>query len=418
MNSSTYNLKPLSFAIILGLTACGSSGGGGSGSGSGGGGGSNTTGSASGIFVDAEVAGLGYTTDSGVSGSTDANGAYSYNPGDTISFSVGGVNLGSVAGAPKCTPFDFGAASINIAQFIQSLDADGDPSNGIDINAAATALAGTTITSDAFLADNATFAANPEITAALTTTGDTLIDVATATQNLNDGTDSTFDAAELDSKIFVVIDPTENDIGIFSFDDVVTAEVSSVFASDTTAAGSDGIGTDETWVVGGDGVLTLTDVLDGTVTTVNRIGGSSNSISVNFSEAGAAALPATLLIPEDITAVSLGGDGTITLSKTYDVIDSDGTPLTITFNSDGTYAVPADGETGAYDVGVIAENTITLVNDAFPTEKTFVLIIDGDSTVVGETTSILILGSEVIGGPPADPDLQFNDIGVGSLTLK
>jgi len=403
MKLSYGKLKPLSFAILFGLTACGGGGGGG--------GSSNNAGSANGIFLDAEVVGLGYTTDSGVSGTTDANGTYSYNPGDNISFNVGGVNLGSVAGAPKCTPFDFGVASTNIARFIQSLDADGDPSNGIDITAANQALASTTIGSDAFLVDTPTYEANTDISGALTTAGGTDVGEAAAIANLTAGTDPTFDPNELDSKIFVVIDPTENDIGIISFDDAVTAEVFSVFASDTTAAGSDGMGTDETWVVDAGGVLTLTDVFDGTVTTVNRVGGSSNSISVNFSEGGGAALPATLLIPEDVTTADLSG-------KTYDVIDSDGTPLTITFNADLTYAIPAEGETGTYQVGVDAANTITLVDDAFPTEKAFVLIIDGDPTVVGNTANILILGAEAIGGDPADPDLQFNDIGVGSLTLK
>jgi hypothetical protein len=58
---------------------------------------SNTTATASltGTFVDAPVAGLSYTTSSGGSGTTDAEGQFNYAAGDTVTFSVGGLTLGS-----------------------------------------------------------------------------------------------------------------------------------------------------------------------------------------------------------------------------------------------------------------------------------------------------------------------------------
>ena len=40
----------------------------------------------SGLFLDAEVEGLTYTTDSGITGQTDANGTYKYLPGEKVSF--------------------------------------------------------------------------------------------------------------------------------------------------------------------------------------------------------------------------------------------------------------------------------------------------------------------------------------------
>lgn len=253
--SFSKSLLSLACAGVLasGVVACG---GDSDGSGTSGTGGEVGPTAASGVFLDAEVEGLSYSTDSGITGTTDENGTYTYLPGETVSFSVGGVNLGSVADAPKCTPFDFAAASTNIARFLQSLDADGDPTNGIDIVAANTALAGTTISSDAFLADDATFETNPDIAGALSATGDTLLDTATAEANLTAGTDDTFDVAELADKVFVVLDPTFGDIGVMSFDAIGT--VSSVFPEDTTAGGGDGAGFDENWTVGVDGVLTLT----------------------------------------------------------------------------------------------------------------------------------------------------------------
>lgn len=376
-----------------------------------------TTTAVSGLFLDAEVEGLTFTTDSGITGQTDANGTYNYLPGEQVSFSVGGVNIGTVDGAPKCTPFDFAAASTNIARFLQSLDADGDPTNGIDIVDANTALAGTTITSDVFVVDTATFEANTAITDAITDGGGTLISEQDAINNLNLGTDDTFEYAELEGKLFVVIDPIESDIGIISFDTIASgAEVYSVFAGETTDAGGDGLGADETWSVGTDGVLILTDTVDGIVTTVNRIGGSTSSISVTHSEDGAVPLPATLLIPQVITANDLGGDGVSITSKTYDVIDADGTPINVTFKSDGTFTDNTNNETGTYE----EDNTpgvILIVNDSFPDEVTFMIVMDGDPNVLGQTANILLLGAIPVGGTPIDPILSFINIGVGSVTL-
>lgn len=370
----------------------------------------------SGVFIDAEVEGLSYTTDSGITGTTDVNGTYTFIPGENVSFSVGGVNLGTVPGAPVCTPFDFAAASTNIARFIQSLDADDDPTNGIDLVAASAALAGTTISSDAFVGDDATFAANTDIQGALATTGDTLLDPAVAVANLNAGTDTTFDNAELEGKLFVVIDPVESDIGLFHFETIASgAKAFSIFAGDTTAAGGDGLEIIENWAVGADGVLTLVDTVDGTITTVKRVGGSSRSISVTHSEDGSAPLPATLLIPEDLTVADLGGNIVDVISKTYGGTDTDGSPIDITFNSDGTWTDITNSETGTYAQS--QPGMVVLTSDQYPEDITFLVLIDGDINVVGETVSMLILGGTIVSGPVDDPDIVFDGIGVASVTL-
>ncbi len=413
MNLSNCKLKSLSFAAILGLTACG-------------GGGSDTpatttvTGSSSGIFLDAEVGGLSYTTSSGVSGTTDANGTYTYNTSDTITFNVGGVTLGSVPAAPSCTPLDFGAASTNIARFIQSLDADGIPGNGIDLSAAATSLAGVTVDSSSFAL--ATFA--PEILAAIGTANRTDIGEAAALANLAAGTRTTFSNADIDGKLFVVIVPSESDIGIVSFDTISSgAAVFSVVAGDTIAGGGNGFGTDETWVVGTDGVLTLTDVVNGAVATVNRIGGSTRSVSVTISEDGLAPLPLTLLVPQAVTASDLGGDGSIAPGKSYDVVYIDGSTFTATFNADLSYSSTlSDGtpdDNGTYEVGGNGPNVVTLTSIKFPGDFVFLIYLDGNINNVGETVSILIAdATDIGGGTPTDPNLQFNSLGVGSATLK
>lgn len=374
----------------------------------------------SGLFLDAEVEGLSFTTDSGISGTTDENGTYTYLPGEDVNFSVGGVDLGTVAGAPVCTPFDFAAASTNIARFLQSLDADGDPSNGIDIVAASTALAGTTISSDAFLADTATFEANTDITGAITDGGGALITEAEALINLNLGTDNTFAPAELSDKLFVVLDPTNADIGVMLFEGNGT--VSSVFPEETTSGGGDGSSFDENWVINSSGQLVLTDPVEGFTTIVNRLGGSTRSISVTYSEDGASALPATLLIPQAITYDDLAGPG-IGDTRTFDVIDSDGTPLSVVITRSATaatYIVDANpNDTGTFIIDDIAPNVVTITDDGEPTEVTFMILLDGDPAVIDVTANVLFVGATIVGDPEAaDPDLEFSDIGVASFTLK
>lgn len=55
----------------------------------------------SGILVDAPVCGVNYTTSSGFSGVTDANGQFKFQPGDNVTFTAAGIKLGS--GTPVTT---------------------------------------------------------------------------------------------------------------------------------------------------------------------------------------------------------------------------------------------------------------------------------------------------------------------------
>ncbi|MEC8259230.1 MAG: hypothetical protein VX032_02325, partial [SAR324 cluster bacterium] len=96
-----------------------------------------------GVFVDSAVAGVTYTTSSGFSGTTNSSGEFSYRSGDTASFSIGDINLGSVTASAVLTPVEVMGASgtadpkvINLARLLQTLDSDGDPTNGIEITSA------------------------------------------------------------------------------------------------------------------------------------------------------------------------------------------------------------------------------------------------------------------------------------------
>ena len=135
--TSVINIWAISAALLL--TACGGGGGGGSNSGGGGG----TAGSSQvGTFIDAPVAGLQFDTSSGTS-VTDGNGNFSYSTGETVTFHIGNLYLGSaVPSNNKITPLnltggtvDVGNASlVRILRVLQSLDSDGNLNNGIQID--------------------------------------------------------------------------------------------------------------------------------------------------------------------------------------------------------------------------------------------------------------------------------------------
>ncbi|MEM7098694.1 MAG: hypothetical protein AAF541_10590 [Pseudomonadota bacterium] len=137
----------LCWALILG--ACG--------------GGSSSSSSANqtltGVFIDSPVAGVSYNTASR-SGVTDNNGTFEYEAGEQVTFNLGSVELGSVPGANEVTLFDLAGMTeiptdyasfseamwiteennvgplnrvTNLAMLLQSLDADANPENGIEI---------------------------------------------------------------------------------------------------------------------------------------------------------------------------------------------------------------------------------------------------------------------------------------------
>jgi len=111
----------------------------------------------SGLFRAGSVVGLGYAT-STKSGVTDSSGAFEYRTGETVRFTVDGVELGSAPGAASISPFTLMGVTppaseqdlraeldratreatpfrraINIQQLLVALDVDHDPTNGVDL---------------------------------------------------------------------------------------------------------------------------------------------------------------------------------------------------------------------------------------------------------------------------------------------
>lgn len=137
-------LSLLSLAVAAALTACGSS--------------DNPApvtpakAQINGQFYDSAVSGLEYTAGDAAKASTGANGEFTCKDGDSVSFSIGGVALGSAPCATTITPMQLANAAagdtkvVNRLLVLQLLDEDGDPQNGIRLAAdVKTALTGKTL---------------------------------------------------------------------------------------------------------------------------------------------------------------------------------------------------------------------------------------------------------------------------------
>lgn len=95
-----------------------------------------------GVFQDSAVRGLKFSTLT-QNGVTDENGKFKYIVGETVTFSLGNVVLGSTVAQAQVTPINLVAgaqdanntAVTNMLRLLQTLDADGNANNGIDLSA-------------------------------------------------------------------------------------------------------------------------------------------------------------------------------------------------------------------------------------------------------------------------------------------
>jgi len=91
-----------------------------------------------GQFVDSAVKGLYYETAT-QSGYTDENGNFNYLVSEVVEFYLGSTKLGEATGSSLLTPLlilsetDHSDKLENVLRILQTLDADGDASNGVEI---------------------------------------------------------------------------------------------------------------------------------------------------------------------------------------------------------------------------------------------------------------------------------------------
>jgi len=134
------------------------------------------------------VEGLQYHTET-QSGYTNSEGGFYYLPGETIQFMLGNINLPAVKAAEIITPIDFvdtnlvnNTRVLNIARFLQSLDDDNNPENGIFISQNTKDLA-KTLAMD-FIKTHVDFDSESNLDNLLIALSLSLIDKATAKQQV------------------------------------------------------------------------------------------------------------------------------------------------------------------------------------------------------------------------------------------
>lgn len=119
-------------ASVILVSACGGGGGGGSGS---------TT--KIGVFSDSPVEGLTYVIGARTA-QTNASGQFSYEEGQTVTFKVGDIVLGSATASAFVSPISLVSGATdenhttvaNLAKFLQTIDDDNNPGNGIKLTSA------------------------------------------------------------------------------------------------------------------------------------------------------------------------------------------------------------------------------------------------------------------------------------------
>jgi len=167
-----------------------------------------------GIFIDGIVSGLAYTTSSGLTGFTDESGKFNYVEGDTITFSIGNVVLGSADSSMLQNEQLFlqDLANVdrtdvndeyveNMAVLLQSIDVDGDAYNGITITAAM---------HDAFSDDNFDLAtiSEEQLVSIIEETGHEALTEDEAMQHVQDMLElhANIDASEFDQRVDDTVD--------------------------------------------------------------------------------------------------------------------------------------------------------------------------------------------------------------------
>ncbi|MCC2636307.1 MAG: hypothetical protein K0Q68_26 [Moraxellaceae bacterium] len=171
--------KPLVLASAIALSACGGDSD------------APATATATGTLTDSAIAGVQYTTSSGRSGVTDADGHFNYTPGDTVTFRIGSLVLGTITATGSdetVTPIqiaqnsdldEIGQANLvtNLLVLLQSLDSDGNADNGITItDAAKTALTSTVADSIDLTLPSLQFGDTTALSDLATAAGGTVVD--------------------------------------------------------------------------------------------------------------------------------------------------------------------------------------------------------------------------------------------------
>ena len=201
-----------------------------------------------GVFIDGIVSGLAYQTSSGLTGLTGENGGFNYLAGDTVTFTIGGIVLGSMdtdnlqneqlflQDLANVARTDVNDEYVeNMAVLLQSLDVDGDAYNGIVITQAMR---------DAFSDNDFDLAtiSEQDLVTIIEETGHTAINEDAAMEHVQDMLElhAGMDGAEFDQR--VLDDSVGSDIGN---DTIIVGSDNAYLIGDTGGDLGSGIDTSE-----------------------------------------------------------------------------------------------------------------------------------------------------------------------------
>lgn len=345
------------FTFTLILSACG-----------GGGGGSLQQ---VGQFIDDPVGGLTYSCVSTgntqeVKGTTDADGHFNYLPGQTCTFKVGNVTLGSLTGVPadgKVTPQDVAGVSrsataapsaLAIAQFLQSLN-DGT-TNGRIVIPAATTTALSSVTSITLVSSTGTVS-QADLQTVVAAAGKTLV-TASAAQSALDTQIASGAVSTSSGSISASAPVTLNSILVTSSVDSNAAGLTETF----TATGYYSDGTKQkltsgvTWTSSDTAVVTLAD----NVGTGKKVGSSKITASVT----------------------SNGASSAVTGSMTQTTTEATITNLAISFVKGVITSITSGAEEAIQAIATYTDQTTKTVSTAV----TWVIQAAAGSTASGQVT--------------------------------
>ncbi|UFH59121.1 DUF5011 domain-containing protein [Sulfurovum mangrovi] len=323
---------------------------------------SGTSGDATATFVDSPVENLRFSCNtSGISGVTDANGKFSCNYGDNVSFQLGAMTIGPVDFVEDMviTPYKLyptnATAAVRLAQLIQSLDDDGDISERITIvesyaDAITEAL------------DPTLYSFEAEAQALLDTVDVTLVDSKTAKAHLSaQDTSSPVVTLQGDAQVTLRTGDTYMDAGATAYD---------AFDGSMDPVKSGSVNTSVA------GTYTITY-------TATDQAGNTGSIS------------RTVIVVADTVApvVTLQGDATVTIKvgESYtdagatatDDLDGVLTPVqsgSVDTSTAGTYTVTWTATDTAGNIGS-ASRTVIVVEDVVEDTTPPVVTLNGDASV-------------------------------------
>ncbi|MCD6259364.1 MAG: hypothetical protein J7J31_07155 [Helicobacteraceae bacterium] len=93
----------------------------------------SSTPSATGYYLDSAVEGVDYTTSGGYTALTGSDGSFKFNAGDSVSLHIGDITLRNITASNLSDGKKVIENNDAVIALLQSIDADGDPTNGISV---------------------------------------------------------------------------------------------------------------------------------------------------------------------------------------------------------------------------------------------------------------------------------------------